>query len=93
MKWIALILRYRNFLYFINKCGHVRIVQKSFFFLGSDLTQEFMPSSLGVDEDDLFNLAICPEGYKGNLKKNILDTTTFNPTSELNVIVIYIYSF
>ena len=47
-----------------------------------------MPSSLGVDEDDLFNLAICPEGYKGNLKKNILDTTTFNPTSELNVFVI-----
>ena len=28
-----------------------------------------MPSSLGVDEDDLFNLAICPEGYKGNFKK------------------------
>ena len=52
-----------------------------------------MPSSLGVDEDDLFNLAICPEGYKGNFKKNILDTTTFNPTSELNVIVIYIYIF
>ena len=52
-----------------------------------------MPSSLGVDEDDLFNLAICPEGYKGNFKKNILDTTTFNPTSELNVIVIYIYIY
>ena len=50
-----------------------------------------MPSSLGVDEDDLFNLAICPEGYKSNFKKYILDTTTFNPTSELSVIVIYIY--
>ena len=31
------------------------------------ITQEFKPSGICVDEDELFNLAICPEGSKGNL--------------------------
>ena len=38
-----------------------------------------MPSSLGVDEDDLFNLAICPEGYKGNFKKKYFGHNNHQP--------------